>query len=374
MNNTNPLVILIAFLIICAAIGAGYQVYHSANQNQNSPTPIPILSPTSSPTSGSIATGHISNGGTGYTVNDQLTVSGGNNDAILKVNSVNGGIITGVSIVNPGSGYSLNSTSNLSGGSGSNATYRVDTITFSPTAAAGPTIDPSKPAVKSQQQGTFNFAAAITSFPTIPPVLMKCEYGPGEANCISSVPRTCLGWNESQILAAFEPPTGDKILHVWYDDEFPLTLGVGNISPLTKSPDHISSLDTPPLNTGDPNGVDLVGRPARPALFISDLTSGENKDWEYGGSAYDPTEVFGTWKALGTSSSGIHGTWDLGPGSIPLPFEPQNEYVSEIRWDLSQLNYPFVTGHTYRLEFMIHDGDQTKGGDAGEKCANFVYQ
>jgi len=28
-------------------------------------------------------------------------------------------------------------------------------------------------------------------------------------------------------------------------------------------------------------------------------------------------------------------------------------------------------GHSYRLEFMIHDGDQNKtGGDSGENCVN----
>jgi len=30
-----------------------------------------------------------------------------------------------------------------------------------------------------------------------------------------------------------------------------------------------------------------------------------------------------------------------------------------------------IPGHTYRLQFMVHDGDQNKsGGDVGESCAN----
>src|SRR5512136_898511 len=154
MKNINPLIILIVFLIICAAIGAGYQGYHSVNP-PNSPT----SSPTSAPTSGSIAAGHIDNGGTGYTVNNQLTISGGNNDAIINVDSVDSnGIITGVSIVNAGSGYHLNSTNNLLGGTGGNATYIVDTITASQlTATEVPTVDPNNPHVKTQQQGTFDF-------------------------------------------------------------------------------------------------------------------------------------------------------------------------------------------------------------------------
>jgi len=34
----------------------------------------------------------------------------------------------------------------------------------------------------------------------------------------------------------------------------------------------------------------------------------------------------------------------------------------------------FIQGHTYRLYFMVHDGDQNKtGGDAGQACVTFTY-
>jgi hypothetical protein len=64
-----------------------------------------------------------------------------------------------------------------------------------------------------------------------------------------------------------------------------------------------------------------------------------------------------------------HNNWNLGPGSDPVPAGLTNQgYGCEIRWDVSQLG--LQSGHTYRLYFMVHDGDQNKaGGDAGQGCA-----
>ena len=46
-------------------------------------------------------------------------------------------------------------------------------------------------------------------------------------------------------------------------------------------------------------------------------------------------------------------------------------YGGEVRWSVSALG--LSGGHAYRLEFMVHDGDQNKsGGDAGESCMNVV--
>ncbi len=52
-------------------------------------------------------------------------------------------------------------------------------------------------------------------------------------------------------------------------------------------------------------------------------------------------------------------------------------YRTEVRWNASslqdQFGNPLVSGNAYRLEFMVHDGDQNKtGGDAGEACVNVV--
>lgn len=69
-------------------------------------------------------------GGTGYTVNDTLTVSGGTfvTAATLNVDSVSGGVITGVSVVTNGE-YTAQPTNPVSvtGGTGSSATF---TLTF----------------------------------------------------------------------------------------------------------------------------------------------------------------------------------------------------------------------------------------------------
>jgi hypothetical protein len=42
-------------------------------------------------------------------------------------------------------------------------------------------------------------------------------------------------------------------------------------------------------------------------------------------------------------------------------------YGAEVRWDLTQLG--LIPGHSYRVYFMVHDGDQNKsGGDVGNAC------
>ncbi|TMB09264.1 MAG: hypothetical protein E6J71_28445 [Deltaproteobacteria bacterium] len=138
-----------------------------------------------------------------------------------------------------------------------------------------------------------------------------------------------------------------------------------------------------------------------------------------------PSAVFGTWKAgskavdktvtpntvtYTVGSDPSKNNWTLGAGSDPVPFhcsistgttctcptgvtsctnltkcpaiagkaqtciQPANEgYGAEARWSVDSLitNGTFQPAHSYRLEFMIHDGDQNKtGGDSGENCVN----
>jgi hypothetical protein len=68
----------------------------------------------------------------------------------------------------------------------------------------------------------------------------------------------------------------------------------------------------------------------------------------------------------------VKNNWTLGPGSDPVPAGLTNEgYGAEARWDISQLG--LQGGHTYRLYFMVHDGDQNKaGGDSGQGCASIT--
>lgn len=127
-------------------------------------------------------------------------------------------------------------------------------------------------------------------------------------------------------------------------------------------------------NTVDPTAVDPKERPVRPALFITDITANAQSrigDWEYGGQAYDVSEVFGTWKGLQGQGPIPNGT-NLGEGSVELPVAPKNEFTAELRWNLTDARFGLVKGHTYRLEFMFHDGDRT--ADTAEKCANITYR
>ena len=64
--------------------------------------------------------------------------------------------------------------------------------------------------------------------------------------------------------------------------------------------------------------------------------------------------------------------WALGPGSDPPPAGLTNEgWGAEARWNVSDLG--LQSSHTYRLQFMVHDGDQNNsGGDSGESCLALV--
>ena len=55
---------------------------------------------------------------------------------------------------------------------------------------------------------------------------------------------------------------------------------------------------------------------------------------------------------------------------------PTNEgYGAEAKWSVDSLKAAGVlqSGHIYRFQFMVHDGDQNKvGGDVGEACVNIA--
>ena len=64
--------------------------------------------------------------------------------------------------------------------------------------------------------------------------------------------------------------------------------------------------------------------------------------------------------------------YNLGPGSDTPPGGLVNQgFGAEIVWNIDDLlaSGAILPGHTYRLQFMVHDGDQNKtGGDVGEAC------
>lgn len=81
------------------------------------------------PTNGQIQTTTLTLGGTGYTLNDVLTVSGGTGTgATLIVTGVTLGVITSVSIGNPGYGYTAADPLTVTGPGNDDATFTAATV------------------------------------------------------------------------------------------------------------------------------------------------------------------------------------------------------------------------------------------------------
>jgi hypothetical protein len=199
-----------------------------------------------------------------------------------------------------------------------------------------------------------------------------------------------------------------QTLQLFYNDEHALTLGVRQVKVITANgcittTDYPVSPNGPPTPnfkispmTGareDQGGVDTSGRPMFPAMFITDITADPNSlggDWQFGGTGIPPDAVFGTWKAavrtidqtnntvtVTPDADPVKNDWNLDGSIDPVPTPtPANEgYGAECRWDMTNPSLGFIQGHTYRLYFMVHDGDQNKtGGDTGQACVTFTYQ
>jgi hypothetical protein len=195
-------------------------------------------------------------------------------------------------------------------------------------------------------------------------------------------------------------------IQLFYNDEHAMTLGVRRITVKTSSgtttTDYpFSAMPSNPGSVTNPNvgateaqgGTDTVARPMFPALYITDLdvppgsTNPLAGDWQYGGTGVAPDFVSGTWKAatkvidqtknppavtVTPDNDPAENHWNLGPGADPVPAPtPQDEgYGTEARWDTSNLG--LISGHHYRVYFIVHDGDQNKlGGDCGQ--ANWFF-
>jgi len=222
-----------------------------------------------------------------------------------------------------------------------------------------------------------------------------CGAVPGAASCTPgiTVPPATTGndscgyptssFVESTTLCAIGAAGGGSqpaIVEVFYNDEHALTLGCATashpVSPLSSDPNAVHY-----PQTGDPACTDTVGRPLRPVLYVTDITSDPScnaGDMQQGGHPYDPVAIFGTWKSATEEDGGV-GTpammdpmsnkWTLGPGSDPVPSLAKTcteGYGTELRFEVG-----LISGHSYRLQVMVHDGDQNKGGDSGEGCAIF---
>jgi Flp pilus assembly protein TadG len=225
----------------------------------------------------------------------------------------------------------------------------------------------------------------------------------------SSNPRTSQTFSESGVLRGFttQAKASGNTIDVWFNDEHALTLGVRQVvvkTSATKSTTtnySVSTMSSNPgfatnpavgstITSGDQAGVDPSGRPAFPALYVTDITTDPTStagDWQNFGTAIPAHAVFGTWKSEATTidktkspatfavtpdADPAKNNWSLGSLADTPPSGLLNEgFGAELRWNVSALG--LKPGHAYRLEFMVHDGDQNKaGGDAGESCTNIV--
>jgi len=218
----------------------------------------------------------------------------------------------------------------------------------------------------------------------------------------SSNPLTSVVFNEVEVLRAIQPAGAIPmaIVRLFYNDEHALTLGVRRVavkdaSGTTTNTDYpVSPLATNPGSVtnaqfgtnelvGDQSGLDQSLRPMWPVLFLTDVTADTNShagDWQMGGVPRTPTDVFGTWKSairnvdktmtpnavsITPDADPTKNNWNLGAGSDPVPAGLATQgYGAEVRWEV-----PLTPGHSYRIQVIVHDGDQNKaGGDSGEAC------
>jgi hypothetical protein len=256
--------------------------------------------------------------------------------------------------------------------------------------------------------GGNNFTGNMTGGVNVTPSLGN---GAGLYPYVSNNPLTSIAFNESTVLKASALDTTNGFLDVWYSDEHALALGISQVnvktasgttttnytvSPLTANPDSVTN---PAIGatatTGDQAGTDVSGRPMTPTLYITDTTNNpaaNSGDWQWGGTGYAPSAVFGTWKSftktvdyttgnpavsLVADVDPVKNNWNLGAGSDAPPAGTASEgYGAEIKWDLNALYKQGIlqSGHSYRFYVMVHDGDQNKaGGDAGQAAYNYTY-
>lgn len=229
-------------------------------------------------------------------------------------------------------------------------------------------------------------------------VITDCGYPSTSSSRLTSTK-----FNENEVLRAIRPagswPNG--VVQLFYNDEHAMTLGVRQVvvksaSGMTTTDYPITALMTDPGSTtnpqtgttmlvGDQSGLDSSLRPMWPSLFITDVSADPSSragDWQQGGRPVAPNAIFGSWKAavrtvdntktpsvvtITPDADPAKNNWTL-PGGDPVPAGLSNEgYGAEARW-----NVPLVPGHSYRLQVLVHDGDQNKaGGDSGEACVLF---
>lgn len=239
----------------------------------------------------------------------------------------------------------------------------------------------------------------------------SCGYAGSTSTFNAATPYSSYIFNESTVLkGGTVVGVGQAAtINAFYSDEHALTLGQGSPSPFTNayggSNQQFGDYGTDkngapiagrsPLSIGTATAIDPLHRPIYPAAFVTDLTalgaSSKAGDWQSrnsgaaGGTtgAETPDFVGGTWKAFVPNATvadpGSGNTnAQLGPNADPFTTNIPNagngeKYNAEIRWNVANLTDQaggaLQNGHKYRVQFIVHDGDQNKtGGDVGEAC------
>jgi uncharacterized repeat protein (TIGR01451 family) len=230
--------------------------------------------------------------------------------------------------------------------------------------------------------GTFNFGANC-------PVVLNANVCFLGYPYTSSVARTSTVFNESGVLQLVNSTS--TTVQLYATDEHAPLLGVLTasmpVSAMPSDPGHVAN----PL-VGDPTIADAFGRPILPSVYITDITGISDNashtsaayragDWQYGGTPVAPNDIFGAWKGavvngttFTTDADPAKNGLNLGAGAdTPVGTVTNLGYVAEVRWNVSALRLggqPLQSGHTYRLQFIVHDGDQNnQGGDVGQACS-----
>jgi hypothetical protein len=229
-------------------------------------------------------------------------------------------------------------------------------------------------------------------------VITDCGYPKTTSN-----PLTATTFNENEVFRAIRPagswPNG--VVQMFYNDEHAMTLGVRQVAvksssgttttdyPVTALATDPGSSTSPQTGTnmlvGDQSGLDPSLRPMWPSLFITDIStdpSNRSGDWQMGGVPTAPNAIFGSWKAavrtvdntvtpstvtITPDKDPAKNNWNLAGGDTPPSGLANEGYGAEARW-----NVQLTPGHSYRLQVLVHDGDQNKGGgDSGEACVLF---
>lgn len=131
------------------------------------------------------------------------------------------------------------------------------------------------------------------------------------------------------------------------------------------------------------------GRPIFPALYVTDISQFPGStlgDWQQSGSPVAPMAIFGTWRgAVKTVETNRNQTsvrfdadpdpaknfWNGVPDLPPSGFHRSQGHGAELVWSVDQLG--LVPGHTYRLQLIVHDGDEGRsGGQASEACSQIT--